>query len=160
MCGLGQWGRVPGDIALWRQRHPSGRKRVASLVGLEHVNGLEYVVFGAARMLAGTVAASRCELVEIDGGRRMRLLAAVALKLPLPPLPDPGVAMGDDAAGLIVAPRLQRPFKRRLEPGKTIELPLLGRNSREFFLGEEPERAYGRPDFGMAGGPAVFPGLS
>ncbi|OLE80528.1 MAG: hypothetical protein AUG06_04260 [Actinobacteria bacterium 13_1_20CM_2_65_11] len=160
MCGLGQWGRVPGDIALWRQRHPSGRKRVASLVGLEHVNGLEYVVFGAARMLAGTVAASRCELVEIDGGRRMRLLAAVALKLPLPPLPDPGVAMGDDAAGLIVAPRLQRPFKRRLEPGKPFELRLLDRNSVEFFLDEDPERAYGWLSLEMAGVLAFVPGLA
>src|SRR5256712_11866042 len=109
MCGLGQWGRVPGDIALWRQRHPSGRKRVASLVGLEHVNGLEYVVFGAARMLAGTGAASRCGPVEVDGGRRLRLLAAVALEMPPPPPAGPGVAVGDGAAGGLVAPRARAP---------------------------------------------------
>jgi len=158
MCGLGQWGRVPGDIALWRQRHGSGRKRAASLIGLERVNGLEYVAFGAARMLAGTLAASRCELVEIDGGRRMRLLAAVALNLPLPPLPDPGVEMGDDAAGLIVAPRLQRPFKRRLEPGKPFEVRLLDRKSVEFFLDEDPERAHGWLKLEMAGLLAFVPG--
>ena len=158
MCGLGQWGRVPGDIALWRQRHAVGRKRAASVVGLERVNGLEYVAFGAARMLAGTVAASRCELVEIDGGKGMRLLAAVALNLPLPPLPDPGVAIGDDAAGLIVAPRLRRPFRRRIEPGKKFDLRLVDRESVEFFLDEDPERAYGWLSLEMAGVLAFVPG--
>lgn len=160
MCGLGQWGRVPGDIALWRQRHASVRKRAASLIGLERVNGLEYLAFGAARMLAGTVAASRCELVEIEGGRRVRLLAAVALNLPLPPLPDPGVALGDDASGLIVIPRLQRPFQRRLEPGKPFEVRLLDRKSVEFFLDEDPERAYGWLKLEMAGVLAFVPGFA
>lgn len=159
MCGLGQWGRVPGDIARWRLRHAGGRKRAASVIGLERVNGLEYVMFGAARMLAGTMAASRCELVEIDGGRRMRLLAAVALNVPLPPLPDPGVTLGDDAAGLIVVPRLGRSFRRRLEPGKTFELRLLDRESVEFFLDEDPERAYGWLTLEMAGVLAFVPGL-
>ncbi|TMC98652.1 MAG: hypothetical protein E6J05_07970 [Chloroflexi bacterium] len=143
MCGLGQWGRVPGDIARWRERHAAGRKRAASLVGLERVNSLEYVAFGAARLVAASVAAGRCELVEIDGGRRLRLLAAVALNMALPPLPDPGVAMGDEAAGLIVAPRLQRPFRRRLEPGQKFELRLLDRDFVEFFLDEDPELAFG-----------------
>jgi len=159
MCGLGQWGRVPGDIARWRQRHAVGRKRAASLVGLERVNGLEYVAFGVARLLAGTVAASRCEMVQIDGGRRMRLLAAVALNLPLPPLPDPGVALGDDAAGLIVAPRLRRPFRRRLEPGKRFELRLLDRESVEFFLDEDPEQAYRWLSLEMAGVLPFVPGM-
>lgn len=159
MCGLGQWGRVPGDIARWRQRHALGRKRAASLVGLERVNGLEYVAFGATRLLAGTVAAARCEMVEIDGERRMRLLAAVALNLPLPPLPDPGVALGDDAAGLIVAPRLRRPFRRRLELGTRFELRLLDRESVEFFLDEDPERAYGWLSLEMAGVLRFVPGM-
>jgi len=158
MCGLGQWGRVPGDIGRWRERHAAGRKRAASLVGLERVNSLEYVAFGAARMLAGTVSASRCEMVEIDGGRVMRLLAAVALNLPLPPLPDPGVALGDDAAGLIVAPRLHRPFRRRLEAGTTFDLRLLDRESVEFFLDEDPERAYGWLSLEMAGVLPFVPG--
>ena len=158
MCGLGQWGRVPGDIVRWRERHAVGRKRAASLVGLERVNTLEYVAFGGARMLAGTLSASRCEMVEIDGGRIMRLLAAVALNLPLPPLPNPGVALGDDAAGLIVAPRLHRPFRRRLEPGMTFDLRLLDRESVEFFLDEDPERAYGWLRLEMAGVLAFVPG--
>jgi hypothetical protein len=160
MCGLGQWGLVPGDIARWRQGHAQGRKRAASWVGLERVNALEYVMFGAARMLAGTVSGSRCELVEIDGARQMRLLAAVALNLPLPPLPDPGVAMGDEAAGLTVVPRLGRPFRRRLEAGESFTLRLLDRDSVEFFLDEDPERATGWLKLELAGMLAFVPGQS
>jgi len=158
MCGLGQWGRVPGDIARWRQRHAHGRKRAASWVGLERVNALEYVMFGAARMVAGTVSGSRCELVEVDGARQMRLLAAVALNMPLPPLPDPGVAMGEEAAGLTVVPRLDRPFRRRLEAGQSFTLRLLDRDSVEFFLDEDPERATGWLKLDLAGVLAFVPG--
>jgi diacylglycerol kinase-like protein len=158
MCGLGQWGRVPGDIARWRQRHARGRKRAASWVGLERVNALEYVMFGAARMLAGTVSGSRCELVEMDGARQMRLLAAVALNLPLSPLPDPRVVMGDEAIGLTVVPRLGRPFRRRLEPGESFTLRLLDRDSVEFFLDEDPELATGWLKLDVAGVLAFVPG--
>jgi diacylglycerol kinase-like protein len=158
MCGLGQWGLVPGDIARWRERHARGRKRVASWVGLERINGIEYVIFGAARMLAGTVSISRCAMVEIDGARRLRLLAAVALNLPLPPLPDPGVAMGDQAIGLTVVPRLGRPFRRRLGAGDSFAIRLLDQDSVEFFLDEDPEQATGWLRLDVAGVLAFVPG--
>ncbi|HSS95224.1 MAG TPA: diacylglycerol kinase family protein [Candidatus Dormibacteraeota bacterium] len=158
MCGLGQWGLVPGDIVRWRESHAAGRKRAASWIGLERINALEYVAFGAARMLAGTVSASRCEMVEIDGAPRMRLLAAVALNLPLPPLPNPGVSMGEEAAGLTVVPRLGRPFRRRLGPGDSFALRLLDRDTTEFFLDEDPERATGWLKLDVAGVLAFVPG--
>ncbi len=158
MCGLGEWGRVPGDIARWRERHATGRKRAASWIGLERVNKIEYLAFGTTRMLAGTVSASRCEMVEIDSKRKMRLLAAVAMNLPLPPLPDPGVAMGDEAVGVIVVPRLGRPFRRRLEAGETFAVRFLDRDSVEFFLDEDPERATGWLELEVAGVLAFVPG--
>jgi diacylglycerol kinase family enzyme len=158
MCGLGQWGLVPGDIARWRARHAHGRRRAASWVGLERVNGLEYLIFGATRLFAGTVSRSRCEMVEIDGARQIRLLAAVALNLPLPPLPDPHVAMGDEAIGLTVVPRLGRPFRRRLEAGDSFALRLLDRDSVEFFLDEDPERATGWLRLDVAGILGFVPG--
>jgi Diacylglycerol kinase catalytic domain len=160
MCGLGQWGRVPGDITRWRARHSVARRRAASWVGLERVNLLEYLGFGAARLLAGTVAASQCDLVEIDGSRRLRLLAAVALNMPLPPLPDPGVTMSDEAVGLIVVPRLGRPFRRRLVPGAHFDVRLLDRDSVEFFLDEDPERATGWLRLAVAGCLSFVPGTS
>jgi hypothetical protein len=158
MCGLGQWGLVPGDIARWRERHARGRKRAASWVGLERVNAIEYVIFGAARMMAGTVSRSRCEMVEIDGGRKIRLLAVVALNLPLAPLPDPGVALGDEAIGVTVVPRLGRPFRHRLEAGDSFTVRLLDRESVEFFLDEDPEEATGWLRLDVAGVLAFVPG--
>jgi hypothetical protein len=88
----------------------------------------------------------------------MRMLAAVALNLPLPPLPDPGVAMGDEAFGLTVLPRLGRPFRRRLEAGESFTLRLLDRDSVEFFLDEDPERATGWLKLDVAGVLAFVPG--
>ena len=158
MCGLGQWGRVPGSLSRWRERHNVARRRAAALVGLERVNLLEYVGFGTARLLAGTVSATQCELVELDGSRQVRLLAAVALNLPLPPLPHPDVTMSEDAAGLIVVPRLGRPFRRRLEPGAEFAVRLLDRESVEFFLDEDAERATGWLRLGMAGCMGFVPG--
>jgi len=158
MCGLGQWGRVPGYLARWRTRHNVARRRAAALIGLERVNLLEYVAFGSARLLAGTVSASQCELVELDGARHVRLLAAVALNLPLPPMPHPGVTMSENAAGVIVIPRLGRPFRRRLEPGADFALRLLDRESVEFFLDEDPEVATGWLRLEMAGCIAFVPG--
>ena len=160
MCGLGEWGRVPGYLSRWRERHNVARRRAAGLVGLERVNLLEYVGFGAARLLAGTVSASQCELVELDGWRQVRLLAAVALNLPLPPMPNPGVTMSENAAGLIVLPRMGRPFRRRLEPGADFAVRLLDRESVEFFLDEDPERATGWLRLEMAGCMAFVPGSS
>jgi hypothetical protein len=158
MCGLGQWGLVPGDLARWRQRHARGRKRAAAFVGLERVNAIEYAIFGGARMLAGTVSRSRCEMVEIDGARRIRLLAVVALNLPVAPLPDPGVALADEAIGVTVVPRLGRPFRRRLEAGESFALRLLDRDSTEFFLDEDPEQATGWVRLEVAGVLAFVPG--
>lgn len=109
-------------------------------------------------MLAGAMLGRRCELIELDGARRFRLLAAVALNLPLPPLPDPGVKLGDEAAGLLVVPRFGRPFRRRIEPGDAVRFRLLDRDSVEFFLDEDPETAYGWLHLEVAGRLSFVPG--
>lgn len=158
MAGFGAWGRVPGDIARWRESHARGRKRAASWIGLERVNTLEYLVAGSGRMLAGAMLGQHCELIEMDGARKFRLLAAVALNLPLPPLPDPGVKLGDEAAGLLVVPRFGRPFRRRLEPGHAVRFQLLDRDSVEFFLDEDPETAYRWLHLEVAGCLSFVPG--
>lgn len=160
MCGLGQWGRVPGDLARWHERHGSARRRAALWIGLERVNLLEYVGFAASRFISGTLRASKCELVEVDGSRNMRLLAAFALNFPVPPLPDPGVEISDEAVGVIVLPRMERPFRRRLEPGADLSIRLLDRESVEFFLDEDPEQAAGWLKLGVAGCIGFVPGKS
>lgn len=149
----------PGYHALaGAPQHRAATRRVVGGTGAGHL--LEYLGFGAARLLAGTVAASQCELVEIDGSRRVRLLAAVALNMPLPPLPDPGVTMSDEAVGLVVVPRMGRPFRRRLVPGADFNVRLLDRDSVEFFLDEDPERATGWLRLAVAGCVSFVPGTS
>lgn len=143
MAGFGAWGRVPGDLERWRHGHARFRRRAASWIGLERVNGLEYLTVGMQRMLAGTVRPSQCERVEVEGRPPFRLLAAVAMTLPIPPIPSPRVDLGDEAAGMIVVPRIGRPWRRRLEPGRAFRLRLLDRESVEFFLDEDPETAHG-----------------
>ena len=160
MAGLGQWGRIPGDLTRWHQRHGNVRRGAAAFLGLERVTQLEYVGFASARLVVATVAASRCELVEVDGSRRMRLLTAIALNFPLPPLPDPRVTMSEEAVGLLVVPRLGRPFRRRLEPGADFSIRLLDRESVEFFLDEDPEHATGWLKLGSAGCLGFVPGRS
>lgn len=155
MAGFGAWGRVPGDLERFRRSHAAFRRRAASLIGLERVNGLEYMTVGMQRMLAGTVRPSECERVEVDGRPPFRLMAAVALTLPIPPIPDPRVDLGDEAAGMIVLPRMGRPWRRRLEPGRAFRLKLLDRESVEFFLDEDPEIAHGWIELSVPGCLAV-----
>lgn len=158
MAGFGAWGRVPGDLERWRRSHARFRRRAASWIGLERVNGFEYLLVGMQRMLAGTVRPSECERVEVDGRPPFRLLAAAALNLPIPPIPDPRVDLGDEAAGMIIFPRMGRPWRRRVEPGHPLRLTLLDRESVEFFLDEDPEVAYGWIELEVPGLLAVVPG--
>jgi hypothetical protein len=66
--------------------------------------------------------------------------------------------MGDEAVGLIVVPRLGRPFRRRLEAGDSFTIRLLDRDSVEFFLDEDPELATGWLKLEVAGVLAFVPG--
>jgi hypothetical protein len=80
------------------------------------------------------------------------------LNLALPPLPDPGVALGDEAIGITVVPRLGRPFRRRLAAGDSFTVRLLDRESVEFFLDEDPEEASSWLRLDVAGVLAFVPG--
>lgn len=158
MAGFGAWGRVPGDLERWRHSHAAFRRRAASWIGIERVNGFEYLLVGMQRMLAGTVRPSQCERVEVEGRPPFRLLAAAALNLPIPPIPDPRVDLGDEAAGMIVVPRFGWPWRLRVEPGKAFRLRLVDRESVEFFLDEDPETAYGWIELSVPGCLAVVAG--
>lgn len=157
MCGLGQWGRVPGDIEKWHANHPSARSRAARAIGLERINTLEYIGLGASRLAAATIHARRCDLVEFEG-RQMRLLAGLVLNMRLPPLPDPKVELGEAAAGAILYPRMGRTIRRRLEPGHGLSLTLVNPTTVEFFLDEDPEQATGSLELDVAGTVEFVPG--
>jgi diacylglycerol kinase family enzyme len=155
MCGLGQFGRTSGDLARWHARLPEPRRALAALVGLERLNDLEYVASAAGRFAAATLDRDVTEEVEvaIDGRReRFRLLAGAVMNMRVGAIPfDPGVAMGEPAAGVLLLPRGGRLRTWRLAAGDELRVTLLDRESVEFFLDEDPERAHREIAVGIRG---------
>jgi Diacylglycerol kinase catalytic domain len=164
MCGLGQFGRTPGDLVRWH--HFLGRRRqlLVRAAGIERVNDVEYAVASAGRFAASLAFPRLCEKVEVSlNGRRrtLRLLAGVVMNLPIRGIPfDPGVDIGDAAAGVRLLPVPGLPISARLDRRHSLRLRLLDRDSVEFFLDEDPERAYRELTVEVAGTLAFLPGSS
>lgn len=155
MCGLGQFGRTSGDLARWHARLPEQRRALAALVGLERLNDLEYVASAAGRFAAATVGRDVAEEVEVTLGERrerFRLLAGAVMNMRIGAIPfDPGVAMGEPAAGVLLLPRGGRLRTWRLAAGDELRVTLLDRESVEFFLDEDPECAHREIAVGIRG---------
>lgn len=155
MCGLGQFGRTSGDLARWHARLPEPRRALASLIGLERLNDLEYVASAAGRFAAATLDRDVAEEVEVAlGGRRerFRLLAGAVMNMRIGAIPfDPGVALGEPAAGALLLPRGGRLRSWRLAAGDELRVTLLDRDSVEFFLDEDPECAHREIALGIRG---------
>jgi hypothetical protein len=155
MCGLGQWGRCPGDLARWHRRLPRARAALAALAGLERVNHVEYAAAAAGRLVQAAVRPRSCELVEASfcGVRESyRLLAGTAMTLPIGGIPfDPRVRPGEAAAGIVLVPRGGRPRRLRLTTSNALSISLADRESVELFLDEDPEIAHRRISIDVAG---------
>ena len=162
MCGLGQFGRTPGDLARWHRRLEAPRRAIASVVGIERLTDVEYVMSAGVRLLASTVYPPNCERVEVAlGGRpeRFRLMAGAVMNFGIRAIPfDPHVRIGEPAAGVMLLPRAGRLRTWRLGLGDQLRVTLLDRDSVEFFLDEDPERAYGGITVEVAGTLAFVPG--
>ena len=146
MCGLGQFGRTPGDLVRWHARLAPQRRAMASVVGLERLNTFEYAASAGSRLIASTIDASSAEEVDVSLGarrERFRLLAGAVMNLPVRAIPfDPGVTMGEAAAGVLLLPRGGGLRRWRLGAGEVLRVELLDRDSVEFFLDEDPELAH------------------
>jgi diacylglycerol kinase family enzyme len=146
MCGLGQFGRTSGDLARWHARLPEPRRAIASVVGIERLNNFEYAASAAGRLLASTIAPGTAEEVQVTLGERserFRLLAGAVMNFPIGAIPfDPRVTMGEAAAGVLLLPRGGRLRTWRLNAGDRLRVEFLDRESVEFFLDEDPERAH------------------
>ena len=155
MCGLGQFGRTPGDLARWHRRMGRRREALVAWAGIERVNDLEYAAASLGRFAASLANPLICERVEVglDGRREsFRLLAGVVMNFPIRGIPfDPGVAIGEAAAGVRLLPLWGRPRNARIDSRHRLRLRLLDRDSVEFFLDEDPERAYGELSVEVAG---------
>jgi hypothetical protein len=162
MCGLGQFGRTPGDLARWHRRFAGPRRGLASVAGIERLNQVEYLASAGGRMLASMVYAPNCELVEVTfraRTERFRLLAGAVMNLRVGGMPlDAGVGLDEAAVGVRLLPWGGKVRAWRLVHGEKLELTVLDRPSIEFFLDEDPELAHGGLSVEVAGTLAFVPG--
>ena len=162
MCGLGQFGRTPGDLVRWHHRFPGQRRALASLAGVERINSCEYMLSTGSRMLGAFVYPPRCELVEVafrERRERFRLLAGAVMNFRVSGMPfDAGVALGEAAVGVRLLPLGGRMRSWRLGLGERLAVTVLDRKSVEFFLDEDPEHAHGALSVEVAGTLAFVPG--
>jgi diacylglycerol kinase family enzyme len=155
MCGVGQFGRTPGDLARWHRRFEEARRALAPLLGIEKLNNVEYMLSAGGRMFAATLHPPLCERVEVTirgHTERFRLLAGAVMNLPVNGMPfGAGVRMEEAAVGVRLLPWGGRLRAWRLGLGERLDLTLLDRESVEFFLDEDPELAFGRLSLEVAG---------
>jgi Diacylglycerol kinase catalytic domain len=162
MCGLGQFGRTPGDLARWHSRFGRQRRALASVAGIERLNNLEYIVSAGGRMIGSMAYPPRCEVVEVtfrNRTERFRLLAGAVMNFPVRGIPfDAGVAMDEAAAAVRLLPWGGRIRAWRLGLGDRLDVAAVDRESIELFLDEDPESAYGSLSVEVAGMLAFVPG--
>lgn len=177
--GLGQLGRVPGDLARWQRRLSAAHKAATKLFGIERLTNAEYALALLIRSVScALIGGSAAEEVEVrTSGRRevMRLLAGVVMNFPVKALPlHPGVRAQDEALSLhlipytgrlsalllVLAPRrlLRTATRNRIEGTERAEIRLIDRDAEEFFIDEDPMTFYGRLTLQVAGSLSFVPG--
>ena len=175
--GLGQFGRVPSDLARWHARFPNVHKSAASF-GIEKFTNVEYGISVLIRSISCVLSPDRAETVEIqfqDQKERFRLVSGVVMNFPLAALPfDPGVSVEDEALSVylvpfrgrlsplrqLVAPKRLNPYHIRIEKNQRLEIRFVDRECVEFFLDEDPVTTHRRLTLGVAGSIAFVPGPS
>jgi hypothetical protein len=176
MTGLGQFGRVPGDLARLHGRFPGLRSLLARLLGIERLNRIEYTLALLIRSLFCSLFPGYADVVDIRTDhlqKTMRLLAGAVINFPFRELPiNPDIRIDDEAlsVSLILLERpvplllkalspagLIRQFK--IEKPDRLEIRFAGSRPVEFFLDEDPVVAYGGLSIQVAGTMAFIPGI-
>ncbi len=173
LAGLGQFGRIPSDLARWHSSFPSLHQVASRSVGVETLTNVEYALAFLIRFVSCMIFPDTAETVDIhfqDRTERLRLLSAVVMNFPIKALPfSPNVRVEDEAIAVYMIPlrgrlsallQLLKPDARclRLESRQRLEIRLVDRNSIEFFLDEDPLSTYGRLSIEIAGSIAFVPG--
>jgi hypothetical protein len=173
--GLGQFGRIPSDLARWHARFPFVHQSGSRLFGVERLTNIEYAVALLLRSIACMLFPECAETIEIDNSERLRLLSGLVMNFPVPALPfKPDVTAEDEAALVyliplkgrlspllqLVAPQRLFPDTRciRIEKNRPLEIRLVDRDHIEFFLDEDPVTTFKHLCLGVAGSIAFVPG--
>jgi diacylglycerol kinase family enzyme len=159
MAGLGQFGRVPGDLQRWHRRMGKFRASIARWIPLEKWNNLEYL----SAMLIRTLFPLATEKVEVLFGAQkhhFKLFSGVCLNFKVPFIPfDPQISIEDPVISLHLMPLYKwSALHFRIESGQYAELRFPDREKIEFFLYEDPESCNGWMKLSMAGTIAFVPG--
>ena len=163
MGGLGQFGRIPSDLARWHARFPTLRK-TAAWFGIEKYTNVQYAVAFLIRAISCMLIRDRAEMIEIqlqNQTERFRLLSGVLLNFPIKVIPfKPDVRIEDEALSVfLIANRLIPHTRRiRIEKKQRFGIRFVDRECVEFFLDEDPVTTYGQVTFGVAGSIAFVPG--
>ena len=175
--GLGQFGRIPWDLARWHARVPRLHEGAARLFGIERLTNLEYALALLLRSVACVLFTNSAETVEVhfDGlVKHMRLLSGVVMNFPIEALPfKPDVKVEHEAVAVYLIPvrgrlsPLVQMFPRRLrrhthcitlKKDQRLEIRMTDKDCVKFFLDEDPLTACGRLSFQVAGSIAFVPG--
>ena len=163
MGGLGQFGRIPSDLARWHKRFPTLRK-TAAWFGIEKYTNVQYALAFLIRAISCMLIRNRAEMIEFqlqNQTERFRLLSGVLLNFPIKVIPfKPDVRIEDEALSVfLIANRLIPHTRRiRIEKKQRFGIRFVDRECVEFFLDEDPVTTYGQVTFGVAGSIAFVPG--
>lgn len=158
--GLGQFGRIPSDLARWHGRFPFIHRVAARLLSIEKLTNVEYALAFFIRCLSCLLFPNRAETVEILT-ERFRLLSGVVMNFPIAALPfKPGVTVEDEALSVYVIPLRLLPHTRhiKIEKNKPLDIHFVDQDHVEFFLDEDPVTTYKQLRLGVAGSIAFVPG--
>ena len=176
--GLGQFGRIPSDLARWHARFPIVHRYAAQWLGIEQLTNVEYALSLLIRSIFCTLFPDLAETVEIqfqDHKERFRLLSGLIMNFPIDSLPvQPGVTVQDEALAVYLIPYTGRcsPLRQiaspqrliphshrmRIEKNQRLEVRFVDRECVEFFLDEDPVTTCGRLSIEVAGSVAFVPG--
>ncbi len=159
--GLGQFGRIPSDLARWHARFPGVHKIAASSLGIERLTNVEYALAFVVRSLLCALFPNRAELVEIQNQDRLRLLTGIVMNFPIAALPfKPGVTVEDEALEVYLIPLSLLPHTRRIriEKNKPLDIRFVNQGPVELFLDEDPVTTYKQLRLSVAGLIAFVPG--
>lgn len=176
--GLGQFGRIPSDLARWHAIFPVVRKTAAQWFRIEKLTNIEYAVALFVRSINCTLFPECAETIEIevqDRIQRLRLLSGVAMNFPIAALPfRPDISVEEKAALVyliplqgrcspllqLIAPQRLMPDTRclRIDENHPLEIRFVDRDEVELFLDEDPILSCKRLRLQIAGSIAFVPG--
>ena len=176
--GLGQFGRIPSDLARWHTRFPVIHKTAARWLRIEKLTNIEYALALFVRSLNCMLFPECAEMIEIEVERRiqcLRLLSGVAMNFPIAALPfRPDTSVQEEAALVYLIPLQGRctPLLQLIAPQRLIattrcfkidkhhalDIRFVDRDEVELFLDEDPVTTCKRLRLAIAGSIAFVPG--